>query len=484
MYVLGVDFGGGASKATLMNKYGEVVRTATSEYSTFYGEGGMAEQDPMDWYSAAVKNIREVISGIDPSLIECLCFDAATHTAVLLDEKGDPVCNSVYWTDTRSVGEKKYLESQFGEEIFEKCKHYVDTIWSLPEIMFIKNSYPEVFSRVKRVTFAKDFVRGKFTGDLVTDHIEAEGSMLFDLDKRDWDDTLLSLAGLTRDFMPKIVSPLSVVGKVEKDAARDTGLKLGTTVICGATDTAMEVLAAGATSKGDVTLKLATAGRICVISEDFCPDRNIVNYSHLKDGLCYPGAATKSCASSLRWFRDTFGGDYTEFDMLAEKIPIGCDGLVFNPHLMGELTPYADPSMRASFIGFSASHTKAHFARAVMEGVAMSLLDCKNYLEERGLMLGKRAFAIGGGAKSDLWRQIVADALGLTLVVTERNDSSLGSCMCAGVAIGYFKDLDDAKAHTQKITGETRPIPENTLKYEKLFVKYKKIGKFLSDLKD
>ena len=484
MYVLGVDFGGGASKATLMNKEGQVVRTATAEYSTIFGDGGLAEQNPNDWYCAAVKNIRAVIEDIDPTLVECVCFDAATHTAALLDENGEPVCNSVYWTDTRSVNEKKYLERNFGEEIFKKCKHKVDTIWSLPEIMFVKNNYPETFSKVKKVTFAKDFVRGKFTGDFVTDYIEAEGSMLFDYDRLDWDDNLLSLAGLNRDMMPTVVSPFDVVGVVNESAARDTGLAEGTKVICGATDTAMEVLAAGAVNVGDVTLKLATAGRICVVTESFFPDRNVVNYSHLKNGFCYPGAATKSCAASLRWFRDTFGGDYSEFDKMARDIPIGCDGLVFNPHLMGELTPYADPDMCASFVGIRSSHTKAHFARAIMEGVAMSLLDCKNYMTERGIKLGSKAFVIGGGAKSELWRQIVSDALGLTLIVTERNDSSLGSCMCAGVAIGYFADLDDAVMRTQRIIDETHPICENAVKYQQLFTKYKKIGKFLSELKD
>lgn len=484
MYVLGVDFGGGSSKATLMDRCGKVVATASCEYPTDFGEGGRAEQHPLDWYRAAVKNIRRVLDGISPELIDCLCFDAATHTAVLMDEDMEPVCPSVYWTDTRCLAEKAYLEEHFSDEIFEKCKHRVDTIWSLPEIMLIKNRFPALFSCVERVTFAKDYVRGKFTGDFVTDRIEAEGSMLFDYDKRDWDDHLLSLAGLRRDMMPRIVEPLSFVGTVCESASRATGLLMGTRVICGSTDTAMEVLAAGAVHSGDVTIKLATAGRICVISERFYPDRNVVNYSHLVDGLTYPGAATKACAASLRWFRDTFGGDYSEFDRMAEKIPIGCEGLIYNPHLMGELTPYADPTLRASFIGFGAQHTKAHFARAVMEGVAMSLLDCKNYLSERGVCPGERAFIIGGGAKSALWRQIVADVLGMTLVVTERNDSSLGSCMCAGVAVGYFADLADAVAHTQTVVDETHPNPLHTEQYAKQFHVYKKIGRFLSTLNE
>ena len=168
MYVLGVDFGGGASKATLLDCNGKVVATATSEYPTHFGSNGKAEQNPIDWYDAATKNIRSVLTSIEPEKVKCVCFDAATHTAVLMDENANPVCDSVYWTDTRSVKEKEYLLENFGQEIFEKCKHNVDTIWSLPEIMYVKNNFPDTYAKVKKITFAKDFVRGKFTGDFVT----------------------------------------------------------------------------------------------------------------------------------------------------------------------------------------------------------------------------------------------------------------------------------------------------------------------------
>lgn len=484
MYVLGVDFGGGASKATLLDANGKVVATATAEYPTHYGENGKAEQNPLDWYQAACKNIRSVLQGVTANEVKCLCFDAATHTAVLMDEKGDPVCDSVYWTDTRSLKEKAFLKENYGQEIFEKCKHNVDTIWSLPELLFVKNNYPEVYKKVKKVTFAKDFVRGKFTGDFVTDYIEAQGSMLFDFDKKEWDEHLLSFVGLSKENMPKIVNPLERVGQVLDEAAKDTGLLVGTPVICGATDTVMEVFAAGGVQKGDMTLKLATAGRICVVSDGYYPDQNVINYSHLKENLYYPGSATKSCAASLRWFRDTFGGSFEEFSEIAEQIFVGSDGLIFHPYLMGELTPYANPMIRGSFIGVSAGHTKAHFARAVMEGVAMSLLDCKTYLEEKGVKIGKSAYIIGGGAKSRVWRQIVADALNLTLVQTENNDSSFGSAMCAGISAGFFKDFDEAIEICQKKIGRTEPIRENTEKYAKIFTKYKKISAFLTELTD
>ena len=482
MYVLGVDFGGGASKATLLNEKGEVVATAVSEYPTYYGAGGKAEQNPEDWYKAACRNIRAVLSGVNAEEVKCLCFDAATHTAVLLNENGEPVCNSVYWTDTRCVNEVRELELRYGEQIFKKCKHKADTIWSLPELMYVKNNFPQAYAKAKRITFAKDYVRGRFTGDFITDYIEAQGSMLFDFDKRQWDETLLSLAGLTRENMPKVVSPLTLAGHVCESAARDTGLSGRTEVICGSTDTAMEVFAAGGVNKKDTTLKLATAGRICVVSDTYAPDKNVINYSHLKEGLYYPGSATKSCAVSLRWLRDTFSGTFEEFSAAAETVPVGADGLMFHPYLTGELTPYGNPALRGGFTGLSAAHTKAHFVRAVMEGVAFSLLDCITYLNEKGVKTGQTAYVIGGGAKSAVWRQIVADALDLTLIQTENNDSSFGSAMCAGIYAGFFKNFDEASAVCKKETGRTIPIAENTEKYAKLFVKYKKVSAFLTEL--
>ena len=482
MYVLGVDFGGGSSKATLLDDKGKVVATATAEYPTFFGQGGKAEQNPLDWYKAACENIKNVIKGIDAKDVKCVCFDAATHTAVLMDDNGDPVCNSVYWTDTRSVNEKQYLAENFGDEIFSKCKHNVDTIWTLPELFFVKNSFPDTYAKVKKITFAKDFVRGKFTGDFITDYIEAQGSMLFDFDKKVWDEHLLSLVGLTEKVMPKIASPLDLAGTVNEQASNDSGLLVGTPVICGSTDTAMEVFAAGGVNKGDMTVKLATAGRICIVSDNYVADKNVINYSHLKEGFYYPGSATKSCAASLRWFRDCFGGDFETFSEMAEEVAVGCDGLIFHPYLMGELTPHANPYLRGGFTGLSSGHTKAHFARAVMEGVAMSLLDCKKYLQDKGITVGETAYIIGGGAKSRVWRSIVADVTGLTLVSTKVNDSSFGSAMCAGIQAGFFSDYDNAIKTCSIKTDITLPNKENFEKYGKIFAKYKKISNFLVEL--
>lgn len=484
-YLLGVDFGGGASKATLLGVDGKVYATATYEYPTYYPAPGCAEQDPEDWYKATVANVRAVMekSGAAPTDILALSLDAATHTAVLCDEEGRAVRPAIYWTDTRSVKEVKELRESHGSLIFEQALHNIDTIWTLPQILWVKNNEPELFAKTKRIMFAKDYVRQKITGDRVTDRIEAQGSMLYNCPQKKWSEELCALAGVREEQLPALADPTDIVGKVRAEAAADLGIAEGCPVLAGMTDTVAEVFAAGAVNKKNVTLKLATAGRICVITDKAHPSVHLVNYSHITNGLWYPGTATKSCAASLRWFRDTLGCmSYRELDEGAEKISVGCDGLMFHPYLNGELTPYADPALCGSFIGIRAGHTKAHFTRAVLEGVAMSLIDCKKALDGLNIPMDDYATAIGGGAASPLWRQIVSDALGIKLQLRNISDSSFGSAMLAGVAAGIFASPEDALAKCSEIKSETVPNPENTEKYEKLFEKYKAVHDALAPI--
>ncbi len=476
-YSLGIDFGGGASKATLLSEEGKIIAINTVEYPTLYPKPGWAEQNPGDWYKATKENIRSVIkkSGINPSDIAVLCLDAATHTAVITDEEYNVLRPSIYWTDIRSIDEVKYLKENYNDLIEEKVLHSPDTIWTLPQLMWIKKNEPHIWDKTKRIMFAKDFVRHLFTGDYVTDNIEAEGSMLFDYNTQKWSKELCSILNLDISMLPKIVSPGDIVGTVCKKASEDTGLAEGTAVICGTTDTVMEVFAAGGTGEGKMTIKLATAGRICVVSNRAYPHKNLINYSHIIDGMWYPGTATKSCASSYRWYRDSFGGEYNELDDAAAKINPGSDGLIFNPYLNGELTPYGDPKLCASFIGIRSSHTKAHFTRAVLEGVAYSMLDCMNELEKIGIPHESEASVIGGGGKSPLWRQIVSDVLGIVLVQKKYADSSFGSAMLGGVKAGFWKNESEAVEKCNEIISVTAPDMEKHKWYLRYFDKYKKV---------
>ena len=483
-YVLGIDFGGGSSKATLLSENGEVKAVSTTEYKTYYPQSGYVEQKGEDWYLALKENIKNILqsSNISAQDIAAVSLDAATHTAVLMDENFNILCPSIYWTETRSLKQAEFLNENYGDEIMQKTFHKPSTIWTLPQLLWIYENDGETFEKIRKIMFSKDYVRHCLTGDFVTDYIEAEGSMFFNFNTKEWDENLCSMAHITPDMLPKVLAPSDIAGKVTKEAAEDTGLAEGTPVLCGTTDTAMEILAAGATEEGDITVKLATAGRICVITDKPYPDRDFVNYSHVTDGLWYPGTATKSCAASLRWYRDTFGGDYKELDEEAEKIEPGCQGLMFHPYLNGELTPYANPNLCASFVGVRAQHTKAHFTRAVLEGVAFSLLDCKKYLDSKGVLYNEKAFIIGGGAKSSLWRQIVSDVLGITLLEKKSSDSSLGSAIMAGVSCGFFKNFADAQEKCNSIVSETVPNMEKHEKYMKLFKKYKAVQSALEPL--
>ncbi|MBE7053146.1 MAG: xylulokinase [Ruminococcaceae bacterium] len=483
-YLLGIDFGGGASKATLIGDDGKIYATHTTEYETIYSKPGFAEQNPEEWVSATIENIKGVLSKsrVDAGDIIAISLDAATHTAVIMDENFKPIRNAIYWTDTRSTKEVEFLKENYADVIDKEVLHKPDTIWTLPELLWIKNNDKENWANVEKILFAKDYVRHKLTGDYVTDYIEAEGSMMFDINTLKWSDELLGILGLDASMMPEIKKPTDIVGTVTKEAELLTGLKEGTKVLCGTTDTVMEVFASGAVKKGQMTLKLATAGRICVITDKPYPDVNLINYSHVIDSLFYPGTATKSCAASYRWFRDTFGGDYKELDKMAQSIPIGSDGLVFHPYLNGELTPYANPNLCADFVGVRASHTKAHFTRSVLEGVAMSMLDSKEALDSLNIEHDDAAVIIGGGGKSPLWRQMISDALGIKLYEMKYADSSFGSAMLAGVAMGIFENYEDALNKCNEVISETLPNEENTKQYRKLFKKYKAVQKALEPI--
>lgn len=483
-YLLGIDFGGGASKATLLNVEGNIVAENTVEYPTLHPQNGACEQDASDWIRALCENTRVLleISSIDRADILAVSVDSATHTSLVCDREFKPLRNAMHWTDSRSRIQADRIREEYGQMVFEKTFHKPDTIWTLPQLLWLKENEPLLFEKVRYVFFEKDYIRYFLTGVFCTDYIEAQGSMLFDCVHMQWDQQLCALAGITVDMLPPVVKPTDIIGSVTNEAAAQTGLKAGTPVICGTTDTVLEVFAAGAVNPGDMTVKLATAGRICVITDRAYPDRHLVNYSHIVDGLWYPGTATKAAAASYRWYRDTFGGDYSSLNQGAEQVDIGCDGLLYHPYLNGELTPYADPMLCGSFTGIRATHTKAHFTRAVLEGVTYSLLECKYYLDSLDIPCNSVATAIGGGTKGKLWLQMLSDVLGVSLKTTQSSDSSLGSAMLAGVAIGVFKDSREAVERCVKQKDMVYPNAENTEKYRQVFAVYKKIHDALAPI--
>jgi len=483
-YVLGADIGSGSVKLTLLSRKGEIRGSTVCEYPTFYPQVGFCEQDPEDWCRAFGKALLQLKEecGIDLHEIRAISPDAATHTAVLLDREKKVIRRAILWTDQRSKKEVLYLKENHFEIIRERCLNAPTTVWTLPQMMWLKENEPENWAKVEHIIFAKDYLRYCLTGIIETDTIDAAGSMFYDVNREAWDEELCRIGGIDPRVLPPLRAPSDLAGKITPRAAQRFGLSPETQIFMGTTDTVMEVLAAGNTRPGHATVKLATAGRICVISPDKLDSQFIFNYRHVIPGLWYPGTGTASCANSYRWYRDQLGKDsYRDLDQEAEKIPAGSEGLMFHPYLNGELTPYNDPELRGSFTGISAGHKTAHFTRATMEGVAFSLRDCLEHLKALGVMM-ERVRIIGGGAKGPLWRQIVSDVLNLSVEKVEVDDSSFGSALLAAVGMGWFSSYDEACEKTIRIESVTSPKKENSAVYDALYPKYKAIHDALAPI--
>jgi xylulokinase len=480
-YLLGIDLGSGSIKLTVLDRNGLIAAEQGCEYPTEYPQAGWSEQYPQKWCEALRLALDGLYNkGVKPQEIRGIAPDAATHTAVLLDDGLCPLGRVILWTDQRSIKEVAGLKENYADLIQKETLNTPTTVWTLPQFLWIQKNRVEVWNKVRHILFAKDYLRYCLTGELATDEIDAAGSMFFDVVNRRWSPGLCEAGNIKGEWLPAVLRPVEQAGKVSKQAADRFGLAEGTPVFAGTTDTVMEQLAAGNVEIGHSSVKLATAGRICVISDKANPSPFLFNYRHVVEGLWYPGTATASCAASFRWFRDALGNvPFKELDEMAAKVAPGSNGMMFHPYLQGELTPYNDAKLRASFTGISSSHAKPHFVRAVLEGVAFSLMDCIGTLQKENLTM-KRTRIIGGGARSALWQQIIADVLGIILEKNKVDDSSFGSAMLAGVGLGWFRSFKEAAEQCIRVDSTVHPNPENQELYTELFLRYRKIHDVLA----
>ena len=494
--LLGIDYGTGGCKVTVLDEHGAFVADASTEFPTFHEHPGWSEQEPGDWWKALCESLGKLkAKGVDLGAVAAVALDGSTHNAVLLaaDSAGRlaPVRRTIMWTDQRSTDECECLRTArrsdgrtWAEYLFERCYQMPAPTWTLPQLMWLKHNEPGVLDKVDRVLFVKDYVRYLLTGVDNTDYIEAEGTLMFDMTRFEWDPELVAHAGVKPEAMPAVIKPTDIVGEVSAKAAAETGLPAGCKVVCGSSDSAVEDYGAGAVEPGDLIIKLATAGNVNSMTVSAHPHPKTLTYSHIVPGMWYSVSATNAAALCQRWFRDVFyakdaavtdgANAWAVINSEAETSPVGANGVFFHPYLQGERCPYWDSNLRASFTGVSIASTRGDFARALMEGVAYSLKDCYRTLEEMKLPV-KRIFLIGGGAKSRLWSEIVANVFDCTVAVPSPADASFGSCLLAGVGIGIFADVKDAVAKCLKIDREISPDPGVAEKYGRLFASYRRI---------
>jgi xylulokinase len=475
-YLCGIDLGAGSLKVSIIDAAGGIAGEASAPVTTVVARPGWSEQDPAAWFAALCQAVPEALAaaGISAGEIAGVGVSAGAHIPVLTDAAGNVLRPAIMWNDQRSAAEAAALQARAGARIVEIGLNRVNPTWTLAMLAWLQAHEPEVMARVHRLYLAKDYLRFCLTGTWETDFSDAVGSLLADGATRGWSSELCGLIGWDMARLPPIVEATAVVGGVLPGAAAACGLAEGTPVVCGANDTTAEFFGVGAVTPGVGGVKLATAGVLYLATQGPRVNPPVSCYPHIMPGMYYTATGTNSCASAHRWLRDLMfaQGGFAEMDVLAGEAPAGADGLIFHPYLQGERAPYWDPLLRGDFIGLTISHTRAHFARALYEGIAFSMRDLLEAARGLGLEFGVIRL-MGGGARSATWRRIIADVTGLVVERTEAGDASFGTALVAGVGVGVFASPAEAVARCVRLVDVTVPEPAAHERYGRLFRIYK-----------
>jgi xylulokinase len=475
-YLLGVDLGAGSLKATIITDTGAVMGEASAPITTSVTHFGWSEQDPAEWFAALRQAVPGAIAaaGILGAQIAGIGISAGAHIPVLTDAHGTVLRPAIMWNDQRSAAEAAALQDRAGAMILQNSLNRVNPTWTLAMLSWLQAHEPEVIARTARLYLAKDYLRHCLTGTFETDFSDAVGALLADAKTQDWSKDICNLIGWDMATLPPLKKPWDVVGGVTAEAAARTGLAAGTPVVCSSNDTTVEFFGVGAVTPGIGAVKLATAGVLFLATDGPSVNPPVSCYPHIVEGMYYTATGTNSCASAHRWLRDTMfaTGGFAEMDALAAMVRPGADGLIFHPYLQGERAPYWDSLLRADFIGLTISHTRAHFARALYEGIAFSINDILQAACALGQSYGNIRL-MGGGARSETWRQIIADVTGLTVEVMEQGDASFGAALVAGIGVGVFASPQDAVARCVRLKTSAPPDLARHEAYKEVFEIYK-----------
>ncbi len=474
--LLAHDLGTTGDKASLHHDDGSLVTSWTAPYDTDYRPGGRVEQDPGAWWEAVCVATRRLLqqSETDPGDVNAVSFSGQMMGAVLLDADFAPVRPAIIWADTRSGPQAEQVAAAVGEdEAYRILGHRLNPTYTLTKTMWVREHEPDVFARVAHVCAAKDYIVWRLTGRLVTDPSDASAMNAFDQHNRDWSSTVLEAAGLDPALFPEIVESTHIAGTVTDRAADESGLAAGTPVVVGGGDGPMAAVGAGVTRPEDGPyVCLGTSSWISMTSTEprYDPHKATMTFDHVRPGHFVPTATMQAGGGSLDWVSDVLqpGRDTGRFDKLvaaSRTSAAASDGLYFLPYVLGERSPYWNPDARGCFVGLSRHHGPAELTRAVLEGVGFNLLTCIEAFRDAGVVV-ESVDAVGGGAESDVWLQVLADQWGCVVrrrtVAGEGN--SLGAAVTAGVAIGSVDDLSRGRELSQ-VTAEFTPDPERHAAY-------------------
>lgn len=483
MYFLGIDTSTTSSKALIIDGEGNVVAVASSQHTLQTPHPLWSEQNPEEWWTAVAASIRAALekAGIEGQQIQAVGLTGQMHGLVILDEAGKVLRPAILWNDQRTQSQCDEIHRRIGKEAFIRMSGNVAlTGFTAPKILWVAENEPEVYAKIHHVLLPKDYIRYCLTGDYAMDKADGAGTVLFDIQKRDWSIEILRALDIDPAWMPKTYEGTEITGVVSEKAAAMTGLKAGTPVVAGGGDQAAGAVGVGAVEPGVVMMTVGTSGVVFATTPSGLvePEGRLHAFCHAVPGMWHFMGVMLSAAGSLQWYRDTMAPEMN-FDALlteAEGVPAGSEGLVFLPYLSGERTPYPDPMARGAWIGLTVRHTRGHLTRALLEGVAFGLKDSFTLLQNAGLGQVHQVRASGGGVKGALWRQILASVLEAELVTVNTSEgAAYGAALLAGVGAGNWSDVATACKATIKITGSTQPEPAEMETYRKIYPLYREL---------
>jgi xylulokinase len=477
--LLGIDVSTTGVKALLVDHNGEIVKSSTSPLTLSNPRPLWSEQNPDDWWQAAVTSIKHVID--DSVDIAAIGLTGQMHGLVLLDEEGEVLRPAILWNDQRCAAECDEIRARLGKvRLIQISGNDALTGFTAPKILWVSNHEPEVYGRARHVLLPKDYLRYKLTHEYAMDKADGSGTLLFDLEKRDWSTEILGALDIPAAWLPRTFEGPEITGRISRQASEATGLKEGTPVVAGGGDQSAQAVGVGAIRPGVFAVTMGTSGVVFAATESALIESQgrLHAFCHAVPNRWHLMGVMLSAAGSLQWYHDALYPDVS-FDELvneASQVPAGSDGLLFLPYLCGERTPYPDPLARGSWIGLTNRHTRAHLTRAVLEGVAFGLKDIFSLMQSVGMREIEQVRVSGGGAKSTLWRQILADVLESELVsVNTTEGAAYGAALLAGVAAGVWPDVDTACAQTIRVSDRITPNAANISRYAEMYRQYQSL---------
>lgn len=488
-YVIGVDLGTSAVKVLLVDQKGSVVREISKSYPLIQEKSGYSEQETEDWVEKTTEAISELVANFQGQStdIEGISFSGQMHGLVILNEDKKVLRNAILWNDTRTTEQCQQIYDIIGKEkLLQITKNVALEGFTLPKILWVKQYESSIFEKIHVFLLPKDYLRYRMTGEISMDFSDAAGTLLLDPAKKEWSTELCQQLGIDAAICPPLVESSDFVGTITKEFAKKTGLSKKTKVFAGGADNACGAIGAGILSPGKTLCSIGTSG--VVLSYEDTRDRDfqgkIHYFNHGKENAYYTMGVTLAAGYSLSWFKEVFANEenFNDFVSGIEEIPPGANGLLFTPYIVGERTPYPDANIRGSFIGMDSKHTRAHFIRAVIEGITFSLNDSIEIFRKSGKKIDT-IVSIGGGAKSETWLQIQADIFNAEIVkLNSEQGPGMGAAMLAAYGCGWFPSLDECADVFLNWAKVYTPIPENVSTYRELFSIYQDVYKNTSEM--